>query len=690
MASVKSWFTGTNVLVYSTHFLSAWGDRMWSFGIGLFLIGISPDSLQLTAIYGLSRGISVLLFGAIVGDWVDNTPRLKVAQLSLVLQNVFVVLCAGVVYAFIMFKDDIAGMWDDWLQRACYAVIILLSILSNLFSIARVIAVERDWIVEICGRDKDKLAHMTSSLRRIDLSTKIVAPIATGQIMTYAGLENGALFIGSWNLVSVFVEYFLVWKVYNAVPALKKKKDKRKSDKILEDAEEDECPVSIATEGINDKVGSETEVESTGQNSDIIEEINHRNSGKDLGGRKDPSKSQSVNIVHIELEPKSGMKSLDDQDNKTSTKERDELDNRASTKERDELDNRASTKERDELDNRASTKERDELDNRASTKDVGDIERDEVNKAEASCWGRCCRRTFHSVIVLFRGWRTYVGYDVSRAGLGLAFLYMTVLGFDNITVGYAYSQGITESVLGMLMAVSALIGIAGTIVYPFLRRKIGPERTGLFALSSQNACLLLCVVSVWMPGSPFDPFGTGKTDSNCTVSSLQAGNVSLTTTGATSLVYAAGNNVNVLSVMSTVVPLGVNTSTTEGSGSCESVPDSYLSIGLLMAGIMTARFGLWLADLAITQVFLENVIESERGVVNGVQSSLNQLMDMLKFAMVVAIPVAHLFGFLILVSFAFVICGALFYASYSRKARGHLFHFEKCVKNNNKSPSIGA
>ena len=74
---------------------------------------------------------------------------------------------------------------------------------------------------------------MTSSLRRIDLTTKILAPVATGQIMTYAGLENGALFIGSWNLVSVFAEYFLVWKVYNAVPALKKKKDKCKSDSML-------------------------------------------------------------------------------------------------------------------------------------------------------------------------------------------------------------------------------------------------------------------------------------------------------------------------------------------------------------------------------------------------------------------------------------------------------------------------
>lgn len=50
---------------------------MWSFGVGLFLINISPGSLQLTAAYGLSIGLSVLLFGALVGDIVDASPRLK-------------------------------------------------------------------------------------------------------------------------------------------------------------------------------------------------------------------------------------------------------------------------------------------------------------------------------------------------------------------------------------------------------------------------------------------------------------------------------------------------------------------------------------------------------------------------------------------------------------------------------------
>ena len=40
-------------------------------------------------------------------------------------------------------------------------------------------------------------------------------------------------------------------------------------------------------------------------------------------------------------------------------------------------------------------------------------------------------------------------------------LYMTVLGFDPITWGYCRDQGVTESMLGFLTGVSALVGIIG-------------------------------------------------------------------------------------------------------------------------------------------------------------------------------------------------------------------------------------
>ncbi len=50
---------------------------MWQFAVGLFLVELSPQSLRLTATYGFASGGAILLFGAIIGHWVDTTPRLK-------------------------------------------------------------------------------------------------------------------------------------------------------------------------------------------------------------------------------------------------------------------------------------------------------------------------------------------------------------------------------------------------------------------------------------------------------------------------------------------------------------------------------------------------------------------------------------------------------------------------------------
>ena len=44
--------------------------------------------------------------------------------------------------------------------------------------------------------------------------------------------------------------------------------------------------------------------------------------------------------------------------------------------------------------------------------------------------------------------------------------------------------------------------------------------------------------------------------------------------------------------------------------------------------------GLWSADLTVTQLLLETPKDEERGIVNGVQTSLNRMMDMFKFILV--------------------------------------------------------
>ena len=62
--------------VYSAHALSTWGDNMWWFAGGCYMLELHKESLRLTAIYGLVIAAAVIIFGASVGRCIDKTRRL--------------------------------------------------------------------------------------------------------------------------------------------------------------------------------------------------------------------------------------------------------------------------------------------------------------------------------------------------------------------------------------------------------------------------------------------------------------------------------------------------------------------------------------------------------------------------------------------------------------------------------------
>uniref|UniRef100_A0A3Q3AYC3 Solute carrier family 40 member n=1 Tax=Kryptolebias marmoratus TaxID=37003 RepID=A0A3Q3AYC3_KRYMA len=75
--SALIYLKGPKFLIYVSGALSMWGDRMWHFAISVFLIELYGHNLLLTAVFGLVVAGSVLLLGALIGDWVDRNPRNK-------------------------------------------------------------------------------------------------------------------------------------------------------------------------------------------------------------------------------------------------------------------------------------------------------------------------------------------------------------------------------------------------------------------------------------------------------------------------------------------------------------------------------------------------------------------------------------------------------------------------------------
>nr|XP_012628753.1 solute carrier family 40 member 1-like isoform X2 [Microcebus murinus] len=261
------------------------------------------------------------------------------------------------------------------------------------------------------------------------------------------------------------------------------------------------------------------------------------------------------------------------------------------------------------------------------------------------------------------GWEAYRRQTVFLAGLGLAFLYMTVLGFDCITTGFAYTQGIGGSLLSILTALSALSGLMGTILFTWLRGRYGLVTTGVISSWLHLGCLMLCVFSVFAPGSPFDLAFVSlhlSKNSSSNHELLKEDQVH---------VYPFERNLNqpILPDRSSIH--WTNSTVLFDGQQRPEPPESYISIILLFSGVILARIGLWSFDLTVTQLLQENIPEVERGAVNGVQCSLNYLMDLIHFVLVMLAPWPQQFGVLVFISIPFVTTGHMLYFFYARKCK---------------------
>lgn len=478
--------------VYAAHSLSTWGDNMWWFAGGVFMLHLQDDDLRLTAIYGLVIAASVIMFGATIGNWIDRTRRLTAAKTFLVVQNTCVSLCALILSGFIGYKDTLDQSYQDYGVIIVSVLAIILASVARLASSGVNIIIQKDWIVVIANNNTDKLATMNSILRTIELTTYMLAPAAGGLLLDYIGYIGTGIFIAVWNIVSVFLEFTLLILIYRKYPK--------------------------------------------------------------LGSIKKP-----------------------DDDNKNEDEEK-----------------------------------------RNVVKDT------------------------------IEGWKTYMTHPVRNAGLGLAFLFMTVLGFDNITYGYCLLQGVPHLALGILVGISALIGVLGSVAYPPIRARVGIERTGLIGMFLLISTSSLAVISCFLPGSPMDLHFFNTASNSTTSLKNSTHDVDDPATEVSNLTF-------------------------------EDFVQKYSSAAVFLLGIILARFGLWIVDLTINQILQERVAEDKRGVVNGVQDSLNNSLDLLKCVFVIILPDKATFAILIFLSFVSINIGWLMYALYSRSQRGHLFHFSRLV-----------
>ncbi|KAG9454502.1 hypothetical protein H6P81_007406 [Aristolochia fimbriata] len=256
-----------NAYLYTGHFLARWGARMWEFAVGLYMISIWPNSLLFTAIYGVVESASVALFGPFIGRCIDRYSYIQVLRAWLLMQNLSFVV-AGISVFLLLFYQS--------LKFTNFSAFIFLVILTNLTgaiavlsSMAGIIMIERDWVVVISsGKSENVLTEMNSTIRRIDLICKLMAPVFTGFIISFISLKASTITLSLWNALSVSLQYWLLLSVYNGYQALSEN-SKRTSELVSDDTSE----TSLISKDKNDSLSSEA-VPSSSENGYVRKGIN--------------------------------------------------------------------------------------------------------------------------------------------------------------------------------------------------------------------------------------------------------------------------------------------------------------------------------------------------------------------------------------------------------------------------------
>uniref|UniRef100_A0A0K0EH41 Solute carrier family 40 member n=1 Tax=Strongyloides stercoralis TaxID=6248 RepID=A0A0K0EH41_STRER len=233
--------------------------------------------------------------------------------------------------------------------------------------------------------------------------------------------------------------------------------------------------------------------------------------------------------------------------------------------------------------------------------------------------------------------QTYFSQSTFYQSFALSLLYMTVLAFDGLSLAYAKAQNVTEDILGIFRGISSLTGIIGAFIYMKLERKIGASLASLCGLLIQQFANYCCLLSLILPGTPFNP-----------KQYFDEWNLS----DWSSKIFSTNSHTFKLS-------------TSINYTSFFSNP----SVWVYLITITFSRIGLWLADLAITHQMQQSVEEYNRGSVFGFQNSICNFFSTIKDIFVILFPDIRTFGILMIISVAFGTISLLltFYSHINKK-----------------------
>lgn len=222
--------------LYVAHALSTWGERAWEFSIGLLALKLSGGSLRLVSLYGLAASIGLVAFSGRVGSFVDKTPRFRAVTTFYILQNVSLALAAASAL-FLLIEQSLDASGMNVIKIAATINLVFWGVASSVGQAGSALSIEKEWSKAMCRNDEEALARMNSTLRTIDLSCQVLAPVLSGFLMTFVGMKVAVFEIAGFNILAWAPEIFLVRLAQSYAPQLKMKLSEGLAPELMEGEE---------------------------------------------------------------------------------------------------------------------------------------------------------------------------------------------------------------------------------------------------------------------------------------------------------------------------------------------------------------------------------------------------------------------------------------------------------------------
>ncbi len=219
--------------LYISHSLYVWNARVFEFGFVLFLVDLFPNTLWPSSLFSLCSCLSGILGASKVASIVENGERLHIVRESIFIQRTAVLLPTVVLLTTHVFAHMNPGGEESPIKASHILTMKYLSLafvicggcIERLCQIANKISIARDWLVTIAAHDDKFLMELNVKLRGIDLFCKLVGPTFIS-LLAGVSIRYSMLFIIVMNIISNYLEYFSIKKVYQLVPALQIPKHK--------------------------------------------------------------------------------------------------------------------------------------------------------------------------------------------------------------------------------------------------------------------------------------------------------------------------------------------------------------------------------------------------------------------------------------------------------------------------------